>query len=88
MKIFALIGILLVTTACAEIFEGPRVVRYPDSDRMYVRHVPLFPMTENSTTQVAEVASSICQEDGRTAELVDVFQIYDYDIRYSTFACR
>lgn len=88
MKIIAIISILLVTAACTEIFKGPRVVPYPDTDKFYVRHVPLFPMTENSNTQVAELASGICREDGKTAELVDVFQIYDYDIRYSTFACK
>ncbi len=88
MKIFTIICVLLVTSACTEIFKGPRVVHYPDTNKFYVRHVPLFPMSENSNTQVAELASSICREDGKNAELQDAFQIYDYDIRYSTYACR
>lgn len=88
MKTLTMICVLLATTACTEIFKGPRVVPYPDTNKFYVRHVPLFPMSENSNTQVAELASEICQKDGKNAELVDAFQIYDYDIRYSTFACR
>ena len=88
MRIVIIICLLLATTACTEMFEGPRVVRYPDTNKFYVRHVPLFPISENSNTQVAELAASVCQQDGKSAELVDAFQIYDYDIRYSTFTCR
>ncbi len=88
MKTLTIICVLLATSACTEQFEGPRVVHYPDTDQFYIRHVPLFPRTENSNTQVAELASGICQEDGKTAELVDAFQVYDYDIRYSTFECK
>ncbi len=88
MKTLSILCVLLATSACAEIFQGPRVVNYPDTDRFYVRHVPLFPQSENSNTQVAELASSICEKEGKTAEPVDVFQLYDFDIRYSTFACK
>lgn len=88
MKTLIIVCALFATTACTELFKGPRVVHYPDTNKFYVRHVPLFPMSENSNTRVAELASSICQEDGKSAQLVDAFQIYDYDIRYSTFACR
>ncbi len=88
MKTLIVICVLLATGACTEMFHGPRVVHYPDTDKFYVRHTPLFPMSENSNTQVAELASGICQKNDKTAELVDAFQVYDYDIRYSTFACR
>ncbi len=88
MKTVMIICVLLVTSACTELFKGPRVVHYEDTNQFYVRHVPLFPRTENSNTEVKELASNICQEDGRTAALVDAFQIYDYDIRYSTFECK
>lgn len=88
MKVLIIISVLLVTSACTELFDGPRVVRYPDSNKFYVRHIPLFSNTENSNTHVAELASSLCEEDGKNAELVDVFQLYEFDIRYSTYTCK
>lgn len=88
MKVLISLCALVLAAGCAEAVHGPRVVIYPDSPNFYVRHLAFFSNTENSNTQVAEIASEVCEKRGQNAELTDEYQFYPFDTKYSVFRCN
>lgn len=78
----ALFAAVLMLVACKEIYDGPRVVYYSDTN-FYVRH---FPWTY-SDADVAALAEELCGREGGDAELEIDQQYYPFDLRYATYNC-
>lgn len=80
----ALLSLVVVVSACAEMVQGPRVVHYTP-DRFYIRHVPVVetwpPVTE------FELAEVVCGRVARRPVLEEAYQFNPVDIRYATYRC-
>lgn len=73
---------LLALVGCKELYDGPRVVYYSDTN-FYVRHLTW----KYSVAEVATLAQQVCQRLDRAAELESEQQYYSFDIRYATYNC-
>lgn len=74
--------VLMSTTACAELWRGPRQVEYTP-DRFYIRHVP----ANTTASTVAELAQDTCAARQKTAVLIADEQYYFFDTRVALYRC-
>jgi hypothetical protein len=82
MRHLVLLASLLLVSGCAEIFRGPRVVHYTDTE-FYVRSIPLF----TSTATAEEIPAEICGRMGKVPQMRDTYQDAWFDIEYTTYKC-
>lgn len=82
MRFAAIALTALALVGCTEIYDGPRVVYYSDTN-FYIRH---FPWTYGDA-EVAALADQVCQRIGGEAALESDQQYYSFDLRYATYNC-